>query len=209
MSVTRRAATPGARRAQLRHDQAGRATADAAPDKAAEKFRLPVFTFIDTPGAYPGTTPRSAASQTIGPQHLRDGAARSPDHLDHHRESGSGALAISVADQGADAAVLGLSVISPEGCLHPVETSERAATPPGARRHRAPPEGAGPGRQIVNRPVGAPIATTRRWLPAARWRRLAPAGRPRPTSWSSAAANASTATAASPTPRPMPRAVRG
>jgi len=30
--------------------------------KLAEKFKLPVFTFVDTPGAYPASTPRSAAS---------------------------------------------------------------------------------------------------------------------------------------------------
>lgn len=30
--------------------------------KLAEKFRLPVFTFVDTPGAYPASTPRSATS---------------------------------------------------------------------------------------------------------------------------------------------------
>ncbi len=30
--------------------------------KTAEKFQLPVFTFVDTPGAYPASTPRSAAS---------------------------------------------------------------------------------------------------------------------------------------------------
>ncbi len=30
--------------------------------KTAEKFKLPVFTFVDTPGAYPASMPRSAAS---------------------------------------------------------------------------------------------------------------------------------------------------
>jgi acetyl-CoA carboxylase carboxyl transferase subunit alpha len=30
--------------------------------KLAEKFGLPIFTFVDTPGAFPASTPKSAAS---------------------------------------------------------------------------------------------------------------------------------------------------
>jgi acetyl-CoA carboxylase carboxyl transferase alpha subunit len=54
--------------------------------KLAEKFGLPVFTFVDTPGAYPGIgAEERGQSEAIGPQHLRDGAARSAHRQHHHR----------------------------------------------------------------------------------------------------------------------------
>ena len=54
--------------------------------KLAEKFRLPVFTFVDTPGAYPGIgAEERGQSEAIGRNLLRDGA---PAHA-HHRRSSS------------------------------------------------------------------------------------------------------------------------
>ena len=49
--------------------------------KLAEKFGLPLFTFVDTPGAYPGHRRRGA--RAVGgdrPQPLRDGGPAHPDH---------------------------------------------------------------------------------------------------------------------------------
>ena len=60
--------------------------------KLAEKFGLPLFTFVDTPGAYPGHRRRGA--RPVGgdrPQPLRDGR---PAHADHrHRSSAKAAPA--------------------------------------------------------------------------------------------------------------------
>jgi acetyl-CoA carboxylase carboxyl transferase subunit alpha len=47
-------ATPKSAPAQLWHEQARGLPQGAALMKTAEKFKLPVFTFVDTPGAYPG-----------------------------------------------------------------------------------------------------------------------------------------------------------
>jgi acetyl-CoA carboxylase carboxyl transferase subunit alpha len=57
--------------------------------KLAEKFELPVFTFVDTPGAYPASTPRSAAVRGDR-RNVRDGAAARADHRHRHRRGRPG-----------------------------------------------------------------------------------------------------------------------
>jgi hypothetical protein len=75
--------------------------------KLAEKFGLPVFTFVDTPGAYPGIgAEERGQSEAIGRNILRDGAARGADRRNDHRR---GRLRRRARDRGrgpgADAAV--------------------------------------------------------------------------------------------------------
>ena len=86
--------------------------------KLAEKFGLPVFTFVDTPGAYPGIDAEERGqSEAIGRNLYEMAMLRVPVVVTVIGEGGSGgALAIAVGD-----AVLMLqhavySVISPEGC---------------------------------------------------------------------------------------------
>ena len=69
--------------------------------KLAEKFRLPVFTFVDTPGAYPGIDAEERGqSEAIGRNIFEMAQLEVPIISTIIGEGGSGgALAISVADQ--------------------------------------------------------------------------------------------------------------
>jgi len=71
--------------------------------KLAEKFGLPVFTFVDTPGAYPRHRCGRARGQSeaIGRNIFEMAQLEVADHRDHHRRrrAPAGALAISVVDQ--------------------------------------------------------------------------------------------------------------
>ena len=69
--------------------------------KLAEKFQLPVFTFIDTPGAYPGIgAEERGQSEAIGHNIFEMAQLEVPIISTIIGEGGSGgALAISVADQ--------------------------------------------------------------------------------------------------------------
>ena len=69
--------------------------------KMAEKFGLPVFTFVDTPGAYPGIgAEERGQSEAIGRNIFEMAALEVPIITTIIGEGGSGgALAISVADQ--------------------------------------------------------------------------------------------------------------
>jgi len=54
--------------------------------KLAEKFKLPVFTFVDTPGAYPGIDAEERGqSEAIGRNIFENGTAGSTHHHHHHR----------------------------------------------------------------------------------------------------------------------------
>ena len=54
--------------------------------KTAEKFGLPVFTFVDTPGAYPGIgAEERGQSEAIGRNIYEMSQLRSTDHHHHHR----------------------------------------------------------------------------------------------------------------------------
>jgi acetyl-CoA carboxylase carboxyl transferase subunit alpha len=86
--------------------------------KMAEKFRRPLVTLIDTPGAYPGIGAEERGQGEAIARNLREMAAlRIPSVAVVIGEGGSGgALAIGVADRVLMLENSIYSVISPEGC---------------------------------------------------------------------------------------------
>jgi acetyl-CoA carboxylase carboxyl transferase subunit alpha len=84
----------------------------------AEKFRLPVFTFVDTPGAYPGIDAEERGqSEAIGRNLYVMAGLKTPIISTIIGEGGSGgALAIAVGDMVFMLQYSTYSVISPEGC---------------------------------------------------------------------------------------------
>ncbi len=86
--------------------------------KLAEKFGRPVFTFIDTPGAYPGIgAEERGQSQAIAESIMTMGGLRVPIVATVIGEGGSGgALALGVGDRILMLENSIYSVISPEGC---------------------------------------------------------------------------------------------
>ena len=86
--------------------------------KLAEKFSRPVFTFIDTPGAYPGRGAEERGQAEAIASNLREMARiRVPILVTVTGEGGSGgALAIGIGDQVNILENAVYSVISPEGC---------------------------------------------------------------------------------------------
>ena len=86
--------------------------------KLAEKFGVPVFTFIDTPGAYPGVgAEERGQSEAIGRNLYAMAELRVPVICTVIGEGGSGgALAIAVGDVVQMLQYSTYSVISPEGC---------------------------------------------------------------------------------------------
>ena len=86
--------------------------------KLAEKFALPVFTFVDTPGAFPGIDAEERGqSEAIGRNLFEMARLRSPIIVTVIGEGGSGgALAIAVGDVILMLQYATYSVISPEGC---------------------------------------------------------------------------------------------
>ena len=84
----------------------------------AEKFALPVFTFVDTPGAYPGIDAEERGqSEAIGRNLFAMAGLRVPIIVTVIGEGGSGgALAIAVGDVVLMLQYATYSVISPEGC---------------------------------------------------------------------------------------------
>ncbi len=84
----------------------------------AEKFGLPVFTFVDTPGAYPGIDAEERGqSEAIGHNLYVMSQLKVPIITTIIGEGGSGgALAIAVADHVLMLQYSTYSVISPEGC---------------------------------------------------------------------------------------------
>jgi len=86
--------------------------------KLAEKFKLPVLTFIDTPGAYPGIgAEERGQSEAIARNLISMAALKTPIVSTVIGEGGSGgALAIGVADKLFMMKYSTYSVISPEGC---------------------------------------------------------------------------------------------
>ena len=97
--------------------------------KLAEKFKIPVFTFVDTPGAYPGIDAEERGqSEAIGRNIFEMAQLEVPILTTIIGEGGSGgALAISVADQVLMLQHAVYSVISPEGCASILwKTSDKA-----------------------------------------------------------------------------------
>jgi acetyl-CoA carboxylase carboxyl transferase subunit alpha len=126
--------------------------------KLAEKFGLPVFTFVDTPGAYPGIgAEERGQSEAIGRNIFEMAQLEVPIIATIIGEGGSGgALAISVADQVLMLQYSVYSVISPEGCASILwKTSERAsdaADALGITAHRL--KALGLVDKIISEPVG-------------------------------------------------------
>jgi acetyl-CoA carboxylase carboxyl transferase subunit alpha len=97
--------------------------------RLAEKFRLPLFTFIDTPGAYPGIgAEERGQSEAIGRNLFELAGLRVPVVCTVIGEGGSGgALAIAVGDALLMLQFATYSVISPEGCASILwKSAERA-----------------------------------------------------------------------------------
>ncbi|ODS63996.1 MAG: acetyl-CoA carboxylase carboxyltransferase subunit alpha [Arenimonas sp. SCN 70-307] len=86
--------------------------------KMAERFKLPLLTFIDTPGAYPGVgAEERGQSEAIARNLLEMAELRIPVICTVIGEGGSGgALAIGVGDRTLMLEYGTYSVISPEGC---------------------------------------------------------------------------------------------
>ena len=86
--------------------------------RLAEKFNIPIMTFIDTPGAYPGVgAEERGQSEAIGRNLYEMSELRVPIICTVIGEGGSGgALAIAVGDVLLMLQYSTYSVISPEGC---------------------------------------------------------------------------------------------
>ncbi len=124
----------------------------------AEKFGLPVLTFIDTPGAYPGIDAEERGqSEAIGRNLCEMARLKVPIIATVIGEGGSGgALAIAVGDTVLMLQYATYSVISPEGCASILwRSSERAAEAAealGLTAHRL--KALGLIDRIVSEPVG-------------------------------------------------------
>ncbi|MDH5613271.1 MAG: acetyl-CoA carboxylase carboxyl transferase subunit alpha [Gammaproteobacteria bacterium] len=86
--------------------------------KMAERFRIPILTFIDTPGAYPGIgAEERGQSEAIARNLFVMADLKTPIICTVIGEGGSGgALAIGVGDRVMMLEYSTYSVISPEGC---------------------------------------------------------------------------------------------
>lgn len=98
--------------------------------RLAEKFQLPIITFIDTPGAYPGIgAEERGQSEAIARNLFEMARLRTPIIATVVGEGGSGgALAIGVADRIMMLQYATYSVISPEGCASILWKSADKAT---------------------------------------------------------------------------------
>lgn len=126
--------------------------------KLAEKFRLPLFTFIDTPGAFPGIDAEERGqSEAIGRNIFEMAQLAVPIVATIIGEGGSGgALAIAVADEVLMLQYSIYSVISPEGCASilwkTADEAEQAAAALGVAAPRLKPLGLID--KVVNEPIG-------------------------------------------------------
>ncbi len=126
--------------------------------RLAEKFKLPLFTLVDTPGAYPGIgAEERGQSEAIGHNIFEMAQLEVPIIVTIIGEGGSGgALALSVGDQLLMLQYSVYSVISPEGCASILwKSAERAADAAdalGITAHRL--KALGVVDKIVSEPVG-------------------------------------------------------
>ena len=126
--------------------------------KLAEKFGLPVFTFVDTPGAYPGIDAEERGqSEAIGHNLYAMAELKVPIIATVIGEGGSGgALAIAMGDQVLMLQYSTYSVISPEGCASILwknaDKASEAAEIMGITAHRL--KALGLIDKIVAEPVG-------------------------------------------------------
>lgn len=99
--------------------------------KMAERFQLPIITFIDTPGAYPGVGAEERGQSEAIARNLKEMAElKVPVICTVIGEGGSGgALAIGVGDRVNMMQYSTYSVISPEGCASILwKSAEKAST---------------------------------------------------------------------------------
>lgn len=126
--------------------------------KLAEKFNLPIFTFIDTPGAFPGLDAEERSqSEAIGRNIYEMTQLKVPVIATIIGEGGSGgALALSVADQVLMLQYSVYSVISPEGCASILwKTAEKSQDAAEAMAVTAPKlKSLGLIDKVVNEPLG-------------------------------------------------------
>jgi acetyl-CoA carboxylase carboxyl transferase subunit alpha len=126
--------------------------------KLAEKFEIPVLTFVDTPGAFPGIGAEERnQSEAIGRNLIEMAALRVPVVTTVIGEGGSGgALAIAVGDTVLMLQYSVYSVISPEGCAailwKSAEKAPDAAETLGITAHRL--KALGLIDRIVSEPLG-------------------------------------------------------
>ncbi|MFA7605094.1 MAG: acetyl-CoA carboxylase carboxyltransferase subunit alpha [Rhodocyclaceae bacterium] len=126
--------------------------------RLAEKFGIPVFTFVDTPGAYPGIgAEERGQSEAIGHNLYVMAELKVPIISTVIGEGGSGgALAIAVADRLLMLQYSTYSVISPEGCASilwkSADKASVAAEAMGITADRL--KGLGLVDQVVAEPVG-------------------------------------------------------
>ena len=133
----------------------------------AEHFGLPLFTFVDTPGAYPGIgAEERGQAEAIGRNLVRMAGLRVPIIVHRHRR---GRLRRRARASASATVTLMLeyatySVISPEGCASilwkSAEHAPEAAETLGITAARL--KQLGLIDKVVNEPPGARIATTRR-----------------------------------------------
>jgi len=130
--------------------------------KLAEKFGLPVFTFVDTPGAYPGVDAEERGqSEAIGRNLAEMSQLKVPVIATIIGEGGSGgALAIAVGDHVLMLQYATYSVISPEGCASilwkSAEKAPEAAEALGLTAHRLKALG------LIDRIVAEPLGGAHR-----------------------------------------------
>lgn len=126
--------------------------------RTAEKFGLPIITFVDTPGAYPGIgAEERGQSEAIGRNLYEMTRLKVPVIVTVIGEGGSGgALAIAVGDYVNMLQYSTYSVISPEGCASILwKTAERAADAAEALGITAPRlKTLGLIDRVVNEPLG-------------------------------------------------------
>lgn len=124
----------------------------------AERFKMPIITFIDTPGAYPGIGAEERGQSEAIARNLKVMARLTvPIVCTVIGEGGSGgALAIGVGDKVNMLEYSTYSVISPEGCASILwKTAEKASTAAEAMGITAPRiKDLGLIDNIVNEPLG-------------------------------------------------------
>ncbi|WP_263769215.1 acetyl-CoA carboxylase carboxyltransferase subunit alpha [Propionivibrio soli] len=124
----------------------------------AEKFGIPVMTFIDTPGAYPGIDAEERGqSEAIGRNLYEMAELKTPIIVTVIGEGGSGgALAIGIGDVVQMLQYSTYSVISPEGCASilwkSAEKASEAAEIMGITATRL--KSLGLIDKVVNEPIG-------------------------------------------------------
>ncbi|NLY26772.1 MAG: acetyl-CoA carboxylase carboxyltransferase subunit alpha [Alcaligenaceae bacterium] len=126
--------------------------------RLAEKFRIPVFTFVDTPGAYPGIgAEERGQSEAIGHNLYAMAELKVPIVSTIIGEGGSGgALAIAVGDAVLMLQYATYAVISPEGCASILwRSADKASVAAEALAITAPRlKELGLIDRIINEPVG-------------------------------------------------------